>query len=115
MDARSRRWNRIVFFHAVDTGLPMQSDLFDSAQLLVPGLDFGEIAITRALERELIGAIDQLELPYFPFQRWTSKRRTRSFGWLYDFNSAAFGPTDPIPDFLSHLRSIAAAFACIDE
>ena len=88
----------------------MQVELFDLAPA-VPGLGFREDMISPEEERELIREIDQIDLPYFPFQGWTAKRRTRSFGWLYDFNSSDFGPTDPIPPFLLPLISRAAAFA----
>jgi len=91
-------------------GSRLQAELFDLPPA-VPGLGFREDMISTEEERELIREIDQLDLPYFPFQGWTSKRRTRSFGWLYDFNSADFGPTDPIPAFLLPLKSRAAGFA----
>ncbi|MCB8874330.1 hypothetical protein [Acidisoma silvae] len=55
--------------------------------------------------------IDRIDLPQFVFQQWTAKRRTKSFGYLYDFRNADFGPTEPIPDFLMSARAIAADFA----
>ncbi len=88
----------------------MQVELFDLAPVVL-GLGFREEIISPAEERELIREIDRIDLPHFPFQGWTSKRRSRSFGWLYDFNSSDFGPTDPIPPFLLALKSRAAAFA----
>ncbi|MBR2814917.1 MAG: alpha-ketoglutarate-dependent dioxygenase AlkB [Reyranella sp.] len=88
----------------------MQVELFDLAPVVL-GLSFREEIISPAEERELIREIERIDLPHFPFQGWTSKRRSRSFGWLYDFNSSDFGPTDPIPPFLLPLKSRAAAFA----
>jgi alkylated DNA repair dioxygenase AlkB len=91
-----------------------QIELFAPETMPVPGLGFRENAISPAIERELIDHIDRIDLPHFPFQGWTSKRRTRSFGWLYNFNTSDFGPTDPIPDFLLPLRACAASFASMD-
>ena len=91
-------------------GTRLQVELFNLPPV-VPGLGFREEIISPEEERKLIREINQIDLPYFPFQGWTSKRRTRSFGWLYDFNSSDFGPTDPIPAFLLPLKSRAAVFA----
>lgn len=88
----------------------MQTELFDMPAV-VPGLGFRDAIISPEEERALIHEIDAIELPHFPFQGWTSKRRTRSFGWHYDFDKSEFGPADPIPAFLSPLKSRAAAFA----
>ena len=77
----------------------------------VPGLGFRQDIISATEERALIEGIDGLELPFFVFQKWTSKRRTRSFGYAYDFRDGGFAAADPIPDFLLPLRRRAAAFA----
>jgi hypothetical protein len=90
-----------------------QLDLFPASAPVVPGLGFAEDIISQEEERRLIAAIDEIELPPFAFQRWLSKRRTRSFGWKYDFNDSSFGTVDPIPDFLLPVRERAAAFAGI--
>jgi alkylated DNA repair dioxygenase AlkB len=90
-----------------------QADLFAITRT-VPGLGFRENVIPTDVENELIHEIERLDLPHFPFQRWISKRRTRSFGWLYDFNKSSFGPTDLIPDFLLPLRLIAGDFASLE-
>lgn len=92
----------------------MQAELFDLPPV-VPGLGFQEAIISPNEEDALIREIARIDLPHFPFQGWTSKRRTRSFGWLYDFNSADFGPTDPIPAFLLSLKSRAAGFAGVSD
>jgi hypothetical protein len=65
----------------------MMSDLFGNAAPPIPGLHVKLDAITLTEERDLIAEIEQIDLPHFPFQRWLSKRRTRSFGWLYDFRN----------------------------
>ena len=51
------------------------------------------------------------ELSPFRFHGWLGKRLTASYGWLYDFDTASFGPADPIPDWLLPLRGKAAGFA----
>jgi alkylated DNA repair protein (DNA oxidative demethylase) len=89
----------------------MSADLFGNTAPPISGLNVKLDAVTPVEERDLIEGIEQLNLPHFQFQAWLSKRRTRSFGWLYDFQDASFGPTDPIPAFLQSLKGIAARFA----
>jgi alkylated DNA repair protein (DNA oxidative demethylase) len=84
-------------------------DLFGAA--IVPGLALGQAIITPGDEAALIAAIDRTELSPFRFQGWTGKRLTHSFGWRYDFDSAQFAQTEPIPDWLLPLRDAAADFA----
>jgi alkylated DNA repair protein (DNA oxidative demethylase) len=84
-------------------------DLFGAA--IVPGLALGQAIITPGDEAALIAAIDRTELSPFRFQGWTGKRLTHSFGWRYDFDSAEFAQTEPIPDWLLPLRDAAADFA----
>ncbi|WP_158930056.1 alpha-ketoglutarate-dependent dioxygenase AlkB [Acidisphaera sp. S103] len=92
----------------------MQPDLFDQAPRFVSGFDLRASVISPEAERKLIAEIDRVELPLFRFQGWLGKRRTRSFGWLYDFNGGHFGPTEPIPDFLMPIRALAGSFAGVD-
>jgi alkylated DNA repair dioxygenase AlkB len=86
--------------------LPLRDDV-------VPGLEFVSDLITEADERELVSRLEQLELPHFVFQRWASRRRTKSFGYAYDFTNSGFSVSDPIPTFLHALRERAATFANI--
>jgi alkylated DNA repair dioxygenase AlkB len=90
------------------------TDLFGNTAS-IPGLHVRLGAITETEERDLIAGIEQIDLPHFQFQAWLSKRRTRSFGWLYDFRNASFGPTDPIPHFLRPLKAVAAEFAHVQD
>ncbi|MBV9505365.1 MAG: alpha-ketoglutarate-dependent dioxygenase AlkB [Acidobacteriia bacterium] len=89
----------------------MTTDLFRNTAPRIPGLRVKFDVISESQERELIAEIDEIDMPHFQFQAWVSKRRARSFGWLYDFRDAAFGPTDPIPPFLLPLKTTAAGFA----
>ena len=89
----------------------MSADLSGNTAPPIPGLGIRFDAITEPEERDLIAGIEEIDLPHFQFQTWLSKRKTRSFGWLYDFRDASFGPTEPIPQFLQPLKAVAAEFA----
>ena len=86
-----------------------QSDLFAGPRL--PGLTQGDGLVTQHEERALIASIDAVKLSPFRFHAWLGKRLTVSFGWHYDFATARFAPTEPIPDWLSPVRERAAHFA----
>ena len=83
--------------------------LFDAP--LIPGLRYAEDVIGTGVEEQLIERLLAIDLPPFRFHGWTGNRKTRSFGWRYDFDDASFAPTDPIPEWLEPLRETAAAFA----
>jgi len=59
-------------------------------------------------------AIDEAGLSPFRFQQWTGKRLTRSYGWSYDFQTGAFAPADPIPDWLLDVRTRSASYAGLE-
>jgi len=84
-------------------------DLFDTAP--VPGLSLAADIVTPAEEAALIAHIDDSDLSPFRFQGWLGKRLTHSFGWRYDFDTAQFAATEPLPGWLLPLREKAAAFA----
>lgn len=84
-------------------------DLFDT--IPAPGLHQAENLVTPDEEHDLIARIDASNLEPFRFQGWLGKRLTRSFGWRYDFDSARFAETEPLPDWLLPLRIRAAHFA----
>jgi alkylated DNA repair protein (DNA oxidative demethylase) len=88
------------------------STLFEAP--LIAGLDYREELITEAEERELTEHLMALDLAPFRFQGWLGNRKTKSFGWRYDFDDASFTRTEPIPDWLGPLRGKAAAFARVD-
>ncbi|MDO6412820.1 alpha-ketoglutarate-dependent dioxygenase AlkB [Sphingomonas sp. BIUV-7] len=87
----------------------LQDDLF--APPLASGLRLQPELVTPEAERALIARIDEVELTPFRFQGWLGKRVTASFGWRYDFDSADFGPTTPLPEWLLPVRAAAAGFA----
>jgi alkylated DNA repair protein (DNA oxidative demethylase) len=86
-----------------------QSDLFEEPRLA--GLAWAEGIVTQDEERALIASIDAVKLSPFRFHGWLGRRLTASFGWNYDFETAQFAPTEPIPDWLTPLRERAAQFA----
>ena len=86
--------------------------LFD--QPLIAGLDYRADFIGEAEERALIAQLEALDVAPFRFHGWLGNRKTRSFGWRYDFDDASFTPTEAIPTWLQPLRDTAAAFAGVE-
>lgn len=86
--------------------------LFDAP--LIAGLSYREEMIGEAEEERLTERIQATDLAPFRFHGWLGNRKTRSFGWRYDFDDASFSPTQPIPDWLMGLRETAATFCGLD-
>ena len=87
------------------------SSLFQ--ELPIAGLDYRAGLIGDDEERELIGRLEAEDLSPFRFHGWLGNRKTRSFGWRYDFDDASFTRAEPMPEWLKSLRREAAAFACM--
>jgi alkylated DNA repair protein (DNA oxidative demethylase) len=83
--------------------------LFDTP--LIAGLDYREKLIDDAEQHALIARLEAEDLSPFRFHGWLGNRKTRSFGWRYDFDDASFTRTEPIPTWLDPLREKVAAFA----
>jgi len=83
--------------------------LFDTP--LIAGLSYEEDLVGDREEQFLADRLGTADLSPFQFHGWAGNRKTRSFGWRYDFEDASFAPTVPIPDWLETLREKAAAFA----
>jgi alkylated DNA repair dioxygenase AlkB len=83
--------------------------LFDMP--LIAGLQYREDLIDPTEEQTLIDHLVATDLSPFRFHGWLGNRKTRSFGWRYDFDDASFSPAAPIPDWLEPLRQRAADFA----
>jgi len=88
------------------------SMLFDAP--LIAGLRYGEALIGAGEQEMLIDRLLETDLTPFRFHGWLGNRKTRSFGWRYDFDDASFAPTDPMPSWLLSLRETAASFAGIE-
>lgn len=56
----------------------------------------------------MIERLERLDLEPFRFHGWIGNRKTKTFGWRYDFDDASFTPADPLPDWLLPLRDRAA-------
>jgi DNA oxidative demethylase len=87
----------------------MTADLFNEP--LIPGLEYREGFITRAEHDALVAKLDATDLAPFRFHGWLGNRKTKTFGWRYDFDDASFSPAEPIPAWLHPLRAKAGAFA----
>lgn len=85
--------------------------LFDAP--LIEGLRYCEALISEAEEAALIDHLVATDLSPFRFHGWLGNRKTRSFGWRYDFDDASFAQTEPIPEWLGAIREKAAAFALL--
>lgn len=83
--------------------------LFDAP--LIAGLRYAKDVITKGEEELLIERLLATDLSPFRFHGWLGNRKTRSFGWRYDFDDASFAPAESIPQWLAELRETAAAFA----
>ena len=88
------------------------SMLFDAP--LIAGLRYADDIIGEAEEEQLIERLLATDLSPFRFHGWLGNRKTKSFGWRYDFDDASFTRTEPIPDWLDPLRRKAAAFARVE-
>lgn len=78
---------------------------------LIDGLRYSEHVIAKAEEEQLIERLLATDLAPFSFHGWFGNRKTRSFGWRYDFDDSSFSRTEPLPGWLLSLRESAAAFA----
>lgn len=88
------------------------ADLF--AEPLIDGLDYRDDFITLAEHDQLAAELGAIDLSPFRFHGWLGNRKTKTYGWRYDFDDASFTPAEPIPDWLLPLRVKAASFAGVD-
>lgn len=86
--------------------------LFDAP--LIAGLSYRQEFISDAEEAALIDHLAATDISPFRFHGWLGNRKTKSFGWRYDFEDASFSPAEPLPDWLRPLRAKAAAFAGLE-
>src|SRR5690606_5376350 len=86
-----------------------QAEIFPEP--LPAGLNYREDFITAAEEQQLLAEIVKLPLRQSQYRQYTARRRTVNFGFSYDFTHLQSRPAPPIPDFLTPLRTRAAAWA----
>ena len=90
----------------------MTADLFDTP--LIAGLELRDGFINESEHDELVAYLSALDLEPFRFHGWLGNRKTRTFGWRYDFDDASFAPAEPIPDWLHPLRAKAAGLVGVE-
>src|SRR5262249_24289900 len=88
----------------------LQSDLF-AADSLPEGFAYGAARIDPALGTALLREMEKLPFKPFEFRGFFGSRRIVSYGWRYDYAGQALRESDPMPDFLFPLRTVAASFA----
>lgn len=77
----------------------------------VPGLRVATPVLRADDLAGLPAAIDAAAPEPFRFGPWTGHRRTRSFGWHYDFERGGLDEAEAMPPWLAHVRgAMAAAF-----
>jgi alkylated DNA repair dioxygenase AlkB len=79
------------------------------------GFQYKDGILSADQERTLIALFERLPFREFEFRGFLGKRRTVSFGWLYDFNVRELQQAKEIPSFLLAIRQKAAEFAGITE
>jgi len=97
-----------------------QSDLFDIADALPPGLSYRPEFITPGEEEALLGIFADLPFHEALFQQYTARRRVVRYGegeYPASYGAAAeeANPRRPFPDFLVPLRTRVAAWRGVPE
>ena len=87
------------------------SALFDTP--LIEGLEYREDFASEAEAQSLIDKLAAEDLTPFRFHGWLGNRKTKTYGWRYDFDDASFAPAEPIPEWLHPVRAKAAELAGI--
>ena len=83
--------------------------LFDEP--LIAGLELRDGFITETEHDQLVSRLEETDLTPFRFHGWIGNRKTKTFGWRYDFDEASFTPAEAMPDWILPLRDKAAALA----
>jgi alkylated DNA repair dioxygenase AlkB len=89
-----------------------QAGLF--VEPLIGGLEYRDQFISAAEHEDLVTHLNYTDVTPFRFHGWIGKRKTKTFGWRYDFDDASFTPAEPIPNWLLPLRDKAAVLAGVD-
>jgi alkylated DNA repair protein (DNA oxidative demethylase) len=89
----------------------MQAALFDVQP--IAGLEYRDEFISADEHDRLVAKLSGTDLAPIRFHGWLGNRKTKTFGWRYDFDDSSFAPAEPIPEWLEPLRAKAAALAGI--
>ena len=87
------------------------STLFDTP--LIAGLAYRKNFVTEHEAAALVEKLEAEDLTPFRFHGWLGNRKTKTYGWRYDFDDASFAPAEPIPEWLHPIRAKAAQLAGI--
>jgi alkylated DNA repair dioxygenase AlkB len=96
------------------SGIHRELKLFEVSAQVPDGFFYRRDFISETEERELIAEIQKLQLEPFKYYKFTGKRRTASFGWLYEFGASDIIRGAALPEFLMPLRARAAKLFVID-
>jgi len=88
-----------------------QAALFDAQP--IAGLEYRDEFISAVEHDRLVAKLSATDLAPFRFHGWLGNRKTKTFGWRYDFDDSSFTAAEPIPEWLEPLRAKAAALAGI--
>jgi len=91
-----------------------QIGLFQAGPPVPPGFTHRDEFISGAAETRLLQQIALLPLQEARYRQWTAKRRTISFGGVYDFTHHQLNPAPPLPEFLLPLREQLARWVGLD-
>ena len=80
---------------------------------LIAGLEYREDFVSQREGQALIDKLEAEELTPFRFHGWLGNRKTKTYGWRYDFDDASFAPAEPTPEWLHPVRAKAADLAGI--
>ena len=89
-------------------------NLFELPAQVPDGFLYRQNFISETEEHQLILEIQKLHLAPSKYYQFTSKRRTVSFGWQYEFGSSAITTAPDMPAYLLPLRTGAGNLFNID-
>ena len=95
-----------------------QADLFGAAEPATapgpPGLRYADGVVPDVLAKQTLARMPDLPFEAFDFQGYKGFRRIVSYGWRYDFSAGRLNAAEPMPDWLTPLRDLAAAFGGLE-
>ncbi len=90
-------------------GANQELSLFELSAQVPEGFLYRPSFISDVEERYLIETIQTLQLTPFLFHQFIGKRRTKSFGWDYEFGAGKITEAAGLPEFLLPLRKRAGS------
>jgi DNA oxidative demethylase len=90
-------------------GANQEQTLFELSAQVPKGCLYHPSFVSEIEERDLIETIQTLQLTPFKFHQFIGKRRTKSFGWDYEFGAGKITEAADLPEFLLPLRKRAGS------